>query len=73
MSKEKFMETATWISNLKLRAGYGEAGNQAVGAYATIAQITSGNQGPYGNVGYFYDGQTLSVGTPLGNPVTTTL
>ena len=73
ISKEKFMEDATWISSLKLRAGYGVAGNQAVGAYATIRQIASGNQGPYGNVGYFYDGTTLSVGTPLGQPTTTTL
>ncbi|HVU55318.1 MAG TPA: TonB-dependent receptor [Puia sp.] len=73
ISKEKFMEPVTWISSLKLRAGYGVAGNQAVGAYATIARVTSGAQGPYGNVGYFYDGSTLSVGTPLGSPVTTTL
>lgn len=73
LSKEKFMEDVNWISNLKLRAGYGVAGNQAVGAYATIRQFTSGNQGPYGNVGYFYDGTTLAVGTPLGQPTTTTL
>ncbi|HEY4334705.1 MAG TPA: TonB-dependent receptor [Puia sp.] len=73
LAKEKFMEGPTWISDLKLRAGYGESGNQAVGAYSTIAQVTSGRQGPYGNVGYFYDGSTLSVGTPLGTPVTTTL
>jgi TonB-linked SusC/RagA family outer membrane protein len=73
LSKEKFMESVNWISSLKLRAGYGVAGNQAVGAYATIARVTSGAQGPYGNVGYFYDGSTLSVGTPLGSPVTKTL
>lgn len=73
VSNEKFMENANWISSLKLRGGYGVAGNQAVGAYATIRQVTSGNQGPYGNVGYFYDGTTLSVGTPLGQPTTTTL
>ena len=73
IGREKFMESNTWISDLKLRAGYGVAGNQAVGAYATIAQLITGAQGPYGNVGYFYDGSTLSVGTPLGTPVTTTL
>jgi len=72
VSKEKFMAQASWISNLKVRAGYGVAGNQAVPAYATIAQISSPN-GPYGNQGYFYDGQTLSVATPLGSPVTKTL
>jgi TonB-linked SusC/RagA family outer membrane protein len=73
MAKEKFLESASWITDLKLRAGYGEAGNQAVPAYATIAQVNTGNQGPYGNLGYFYDGATLAVGTPLGTPVTTTL
>ena len=72
VSKEKFMENASWISSLKVRAGYGVAGNQAVPAYATIAQI-SGPNGPYGNQGYFYDGQTLSVATPLGSPVTKSL
>jgi TonB-linked SusC/RagA family outer membrane protein len=73
ISKEKFMEDAHWISSLKLRGGYGVSGNQAVGAYATIRQIASGNQGPYGNVGYFFDGTTLSVGTPFGPPTTSTL
>lgn len=73
MGKEKFLEGSPLISDLKLRAGYGIAGNQAVGAYATIAQVNTGNQGPYGNLGYFYDGSTLSVGTPLGTPVTTSL
>ncbi|MES1249265.1 MAG: SusC/RagA family TonB-linked outer membrane protein, partial [Chitinophaga rupis] len=73
LSKEKFMSsTSTWLSSLKVRAGYGVAGNQAVPAYATIAALSSPN-GPYGNQGYFYDGQTLSVATPLGNPVTKTL
>jgi TonB-dependent starch-binding outer membrane protein SusC len=73
MAREKFLENSSWISDLKLRAGYGVAGNQAVNAYATIAQVNTGSQGPYGNLGYFYDGTTLSVGTPLGTPVTTSL
>jgi TonB-linked SusC/RagA family outer membrane protein len=73
MAKEKFLESSTWISDLRLRAGYGVSGNQAVGAYATIAQVNTGAQGPYGNVGYFYNGSALSVGTPLGTPVATSL
>jgi TonB-linked SusC/RagA family outer membrane protein len=72
-TREKFLESATWLSNLKLRAGYGVAGNQSVPAYATIAQINSGSQGPYGPVGYYYNGSTLSVATSLGTPVTKTL
>lgn len=73
VSKEKFMEDAHWISSLKVRAGYGVAGNQAVGAYSTISQYISGSQGPYGNVAYFYDGITPAVATPLGQPTTKTL
>ena len=73
IGKEKFLESSTWISDLKLRAGYGIAGNQAVPAYATIAQIRTGSQGPYGNVGYYFDGSTLTVGIPLGTPVATSL
>jgi TonB-linked SusC/RagA family outer membrane protein len=73
MAKEKWLETSSFISDLKLRAGYGVSGNQAVGAYATIAQVNTGRQGPYGNVGYFYDGATLAVGTPLGTPVANSL
>jgi TonB-linked SusC/RagA family outer membrane protein len=33
MSKEKFMKNVTAVSNLKLRAGYGLVGNQAIGTY----------------------------------------
>ncbi len=73
ISKEKFMENVSWISSLKLRAGYGVAGNQAVGAYATIRKVDGQSSTPYGNAGYFYDGTTLSVATPLGQPTTTTL
>jgi TonB-linked SusC/RagA family outer membrane protein len=73
MGKEKWLEASNFISDLKLRAGYGVSGNQAVGAYATIAQVNTGRQGPYGNVGYFYDGATLAVGTPLGTPVAKSL
>src|SRR5258708_3531784 len=69
MAKEKFLENSSFISDLKLRAGYGVAGNQAVGAYSTIAQVLRGPQGPYGPVAYFYDGSTGTPKTPLGQPV----
>ncbi|MBA4319308.1 MAG: SusC/RagA family protein [Flavobacterium sp.] len=35
LDRESFMKNATWINQLKLRAGYGETGNAAVPAYAT--------------------------------------
>jgi TonB-linked SusC/RagA family outer membrane protein len=38
--KEKFMEKAKWLTNLKLRGGYGETSNAAVPPYSTIAQLT---------------------------------
>lgn len=35
INNEAFMEDVTWISNLKLRAGYGIVGNQQIGDIAT--------------------------------------
>ncbi len=45
MSKEKFMEKADWISNLKLRASWGQSGNQEIpnNAYQTLVTQTDGN------------------------------
>lgn len=45
ISKEKFMEKADWISNLKLRASWGQSGNQEIpnNAYQTLVTQTDGN------------------------------
>jgi TonB-linked SusC/RagA family outer membrane protein len=45
VSKEKFMEKADWISNLKLRASWGQSGNQEIpdNAYQTLVTQTDGN------------------------------
>ncbi|MEP7320098.1 MAG: SusC/RagA family TonB-linked outer membrane protein, partial [Panacibacter sp.] len=43
VSKEKFMQNARNISDLKLRASYGVIGNQAIPPYQSLALI-----GPYG-------------------------
>jgi TonB-linked SusC/RagA family outer membrane protein len=69
LTKEKFLQNSKVFSDLKIRGSYGRTGNQAVGAYATIAQITTGGQHP----NYYYDGTTPSVSTPLGAPVSTSL
>lgn len=48
ISKEKFMEPATWINNLKLRAAYGTTGNDASApyyGYQTTYTFGSGNGG----------------------------
>ena len=58
VDKEDFMKNATWINQLKLRAGYGITGNAAVDAYATQPPL----------VGILYptgSGQTIN--TSLGN------
>lgn len=47
IDQEKFMEKLPWISNLKLRLGYGITGNAAISAYATKGAI----QGAYYNWG----------------------
>lgn len=69
ISKEKFLENSSVISNLKLRGSYGVTGNQAVGAFATIAKINSGLQGPNQTLGYYFDGNNLTIATSLGSPV----
>ncbi|MEN2399957.1 TonB-dependent receptor [Flavobacterium sp. MC2016-06] len=45
ISKEKFMEKADWISNLKLRASWGQSGNQEIpnNTYQTLVSQKDGN------------------------------
>ena len=44
ISDEDFMErTSDWLSNLKLRVGYGISGNSNINAYVTKSEITSGS------------------------------
>jgi TonB-dependent starch-binding outer membrane protein SusC len=67
LSKENFMENSKVFSFLKLRGSYGETGNQGIPPYSSIPVInTSG-------VGYYFDGGTLSISTPLGTPVANNL
>ncbi|WP_347838449.1 TonB-dependent receptor [uncultured Draconibacterium sp.] len=43
ISEESFMEsTQSWLSNLKLRLGYGVSGNSNINAYVTKSEVTSG-------------------------------
>lgn len=41
VSKEEFMQNLGFISNLKLRAGYGKTGSTAIDAYSTINLLES--------------------------------
>ncbi len=62
IAQENFLKDHPVISGLKVRLSYGETGNQAVGAYSTIAQVNTGNP-------YYYDGTTAIPTTPLGTAV----
>lgn len=54
ISEESFLKSLTFLSELKLRAGYGEAGNFNIGNYASVAGLGTDNYS-FGNalaVGY---------------------
>ncbi|RZJ92198.1 MAG: TonB-dependent receptor, partial [Chryseobacterium sp.] len=50
VSKERFMKNVSWINNLKLRASYGEMGNDKVGAYQYLTSYTYGNNYPFNSL-----------------------
>jgi TonB-linked SusC/RagA family outer membrane protein len=50
ITNEKFIKDVSWLSNLKLRAGYGQTSNQSVAAYSSLGQVS--------NMAYLADGQT---------------
>lgn len=49
--EESFMKDVPVIDRLKLRAGYGQTSNQAVGAYSTLGRLSSRNYN-FGNTTY---------------------
>jgi len=58
MKEEDFMQDVSWISDLKIRASYGEVGSQdGVGLFQYLAQYsTGGPQIDPNNLGYPFDG-----------------
>lgn len=54
--EEGFMKSAAFVSNLKLRGGWGVSGNRNVGAYATLGALSAG----YYNFGTGTAGQQLA-------------
>jgi len=40
ISEETFMKKLAWLDNLKLRTSYGKVGNQAIGPYSTLPQLS---------------------------------
>lgn len=49
--REDFLKDVSWISNLKLRAGYGVTSNQSVAPYSTLGNLTI-NAYNFGTNGY---------------------
>ena len=41
ISNEDFMDNVAWVDMLKLRLGYGQTSNQAVGAYSTLGRLST--------------------------------
>ena len=58
--EEDFIQDLNVFSSLKLRAGWGMTGNQAIGPYETL--------GPLNPVNYSYGGVTSYQGYTIGNP-----
>jgi len=63
VTEEDFMKNHPVISSLKVRASYGETGNQAIGDYSSIPQINIGGDR------YFFNGTTATNATYLGTVV----
>lgn len=51
MTSEEFMQSLTWLNNLKVRVGYGQTSNQAIAPYSTLGKLSTR---PYnfGSTGY---------------------
>ncbi|GGA95456.1 SusC/RagA family TonB-linked outer membrane protein [Puia dinghuensis] len=39
--KERWLQSHSWLTNLRLRASYGEVGNPAIGAYQTLGSLAT--------------------------------
>lgn len=50
ISKENFLKDVKWVDNLKLRASWGELGNDKVGAYQYLTSYTYGNNYPFAGI-----------------------
>ncbi|UEG54984.1 SusC/RagA family TonB-linked outer membrane protein [Mucilaginibacter daejeonensis] len=70
-TEEEFMKNVSWLNNLKIRASYGQTGNQGVSPYATQATVaTTVGSANYPSPGYTVFGGTsyqYSFPSQLGN------
>lgn len=77
VSKENFLSESTWLNYLKLRAGYGQSGNDQIGNYNGFSTFGSGLGSSFyglgGNDGTIVQGfQSTAIGNPDAKWETTT-
>lgn len=61
MNREGFLKDVVWMSDLKLRIGFGVTGNQDIGNYQSL--ILMGKAGKF-----YYNGEWLNTYQPVSNP-----
>lgn len=70
VSDESFMDNVNWLTDLKLRVGYGVVGNESIGNYRFVNQFGGGTGSTFYAIG---GGNTLQTGytaTSLGDATT---
>lgn len=50
LKEEAFLKDVSWLSNLKLRAGYGAVGNQNITPYANVGRMSANYNYPFGGI-----------------------
>jgi len=61
LNNEPFLENVSWLSDLKLRAGFGITGNQDIGNYRSLQLLAVGGR-------FLYNGNWINTYPPASNP-----
>ena len=61
INQENFMSHVTWLSDLKLRGGFGVTGNQDIGNYRSLQLLATGGR-------ILYNGRWINTYPPASNP-----
>ncbi len=61
IKQENFMSDIDWLSDLKLRGGFGVTGNQDIGNYRSLQLLATGGR-------ILYNGQWINTYPPASNP-----
>ncbi len=62
INEEDFMQSVPWVSNLKLRAGFGVTGNQDIPNYLSLSRLAVSSRQMY------YNGTWINTYQPASNP-----